>query len=65
MDQTQRLLTTVQVADLLGLNLRKVQRMAESGELPVAQKMPGPFGRYVFDAPVIEAIARQRAKAAS
>jgi excisionase family DNA binding protein len=52
--QPQRLLTTVQVADLLGLHIRKVQRLAESGDLPVAQKLPGPYGRYVFDATEVE-----------
>jgi excisionase family DNA binding protein len=52
--QPQQLLTTGQVAALLGLHIRKVQRLAESGELPVAQKLPGPYGRYVFDATQVE-----------
>ncbi|MGH3735855.1 MAG: helix-turn-helix transcriptional regulator [Micromonosporaceae bacterium] len=64
MTQTDQLLTTVQVAALLGLHLRKVQRLAEAGELPVAQKLPGPYGRYMFYAKDVELwLYRQRAEA--
>lgn len=54
------LLTTSQVAARLGLHLRKVQRMAETGDLPYAQKLPGPYGRYLFDAVLIDYLARQQ-----
>jgi excisionase family DNA binding protein len=57
---TARLLTTGQVAERLGLHIRKVQRMAGNGELPYAEKLPGPNGRYVFDAAVIDVLARQQ-----
>jgi excisionase family DNA binding protein len=55
---TARLLTTGQVAQRLGLHIRKVQRMAEAGDLPYVDKLPGHNGRYVFDADVIEHFAR-------
>lgn len=60
MNATARLLSSGQVAKMLGLHVRKVQRMAESGELPYIDKLPGLNGRYVFDASVIDVIARQQ-----
>ena len=57
---TARLLSTGQVAKRLGIHIRKVQRMAEAGDLPYVDKLPGHNGRYVFDAAVIEVIAKQR-----
>ena len=42
------LLTSVQVGALLGKSQRTVQRLAESGVLSYAQKIPGPNGAYLF-----------------
>ena len=53
MTETRRLLSTAQVADLLGRSIRTVQRMAESGEIR-AEKMPGLTGGYVFDAAAVD-----------
>jgi excisionase family DNA binding protein len=61
MPQPQGLLTTTQVAAKLGFHLRKVQRLAESGELPYMQRLPGPYGRYLFDATEIELWQLRRA----
>lgn len=33
---------------MLGTTIRTVQRMAKSGRLPVAQKLPGGRGVYLF-----------------
>lgn len=60
MNASARLLSTGQVARKLGLHIRKVQRMAEAGDLPYVDKLPGHNGRYLFDATLIEHIARQR-----
>jgi excisionase family DNA binding protein len=62
---TARLLSTGQVAVRLGLHIRKIQRMAENGELPYVEKLPGPNGRYVFDAALIDVLARQQQREAS
>lgn len=45
---TNALLTSTQAGLLLGKSARTVQRMAESGELAYAQKLPGPNGAYLF-----------------
>jgi excisionase family DNA binding protein len=43
------LLTTADVAGMLGKSTRTVQRLAESGELKHAQKIAGgPSGIYLF-----------------
>jgi excisionase family DNA binding protein len=62
---TARLLSTGQVAERLGLHIRKIQRMAETGELPYVEKLPGHNGRYVFDAALIDVLARQQQREAS
>jgi excisionase family DNA binding protein len=62
---TARLLSTGQVAERLGLHIRKIQRMAENGELPYVEKLPGHNGRYVFDAALIDVLARQQQREAS
>jgi hypothetical protein len=66
MAEPHHLLSTALVAELLGLHIRKVQRLAEAGNLPYTAKLPGPFGRYVFDANEVELWRyRQSEKAAS
>jgi len=60
MQSDGRLISSGEVAKRLGLHLRKVQRMAKAGQLPVAQEVAG---RLLFDAAAIEFIARQREQA--
>lgn len=48
------LLTSPEVAEALGTTIRTVQRMAKRGRLPVAQKLPGEKGAYLFSREVIE-----------
>lgn len=59
MNATARILSTGQVAERLRLHIRKIQRMAESGDLPYIEKLPGLNGRYLFDAAVVEMKRRQ------
>lgn len=46
---TPDLLSTGEVADLLGMSTRKVQRWARDGKLPFVRQLPGPSGAYLFD----------------
>jgi excisionase family DNA binding protein len=62
MDQTRRLLSAAQVAELLGKSVRTVQRLADSGELR-AEKLPGTTGAYVFDAAVVDDYLEQQQEA--
>lgn len=50
------LMTSPEVGHLLGKSARTVQRMADSGLLPVAQKLPGPNGAYLFARSDVEAL---------
>lgn len=45
---TGQMLTTPQVARLLGVSVRTVQRLARIGQLPCG-KLAGETGAYVFD----------------
>lgn len=56
-----RLLTSTEASRLLGISSRTVLRMAERGDLPYAQRLPGPTGGYLFEADVIHAKAIERA----
>ena len=58
--EVRRLLSTAQVAKMLGKSTRTIHRMADSGELPYVEKLEGLTGAYVFDPSVIELIARQQ-----
>jgi excisionase family DNA binding protein len=49
------LLTSPQAGAVLGKSGRTIQRMADAGELPVAQKLPGPNGAYLFRRADLEA----------
>jgi excisionase family DNA binding protein len=66
MTERRQLLTSPQVATMLGKSIRTVQRMAEAGELP-AMKLPGETGAYVYDPTEIELwqLRRQRQEAKS
>lgn len=59
MTEVRRLLSAAQVARMLGKGIRTIHRMAEDGRLPYVSKLEGETGAYVFDADVIEHLARQ------
>lgn len=44
------MLTSAQAGALLGKSSKTIIRMAERGDLPIAQKLPGPHGQYLFEA---------------
>ena len=54
------LLTAPEVANLLGKSVRSVHRMATAGTLPVAHKLPGPNGAFLFARADVEALAAER-----
>ena len=56
------LITPAQAVPILGQSLRTVQRLAETGELPVVQKLPGPNGAYLLRRKDVERLAAARAK---
>ena len=43
------IIATTEVAKLLGIDPRTVQRKAISGELPTVSKLPGKTGPYLFN----------------
>jgi excisionase family DNA binding protein len=45
---TDDLITSTQAGALLGKSGRTVQRMADAGSIPFAQRLPGPNGAYLF-----------------
>lgn len=51
------LLTTAQVADILGKSVPTVNRWAVEGVLTPVQKLPGRTGAYLFDRAEIERVA--------
>lgn len=55
------LIASPEVAKLLNIDPRTVQRQAERGELPTVGKLPGRTGAFLFDRTVIEALAAERA----
>lgn len=57
------LLTTQRVSELTGTSVTHINRLALNGDLPVAQKLPGRTGAYLFDHRAVEAL-KQRASAA-
>lgn len=52
-------MTTQQVATRLNKSRRTIHRMAATGALPLAQKLPTARGAYLFDADVIDALAKE------
>lgn len=61
------LLTSPQAGLILDKSARTVQRMADAGDLPIAQKLPGPNGAFLFRRTDIEkwAAADVKRKAAA
>lgn len=54
-----RLLSTRQVAEMLGRSVSWVQLAAKSGRIPALKLGPGTAG-YVFDAELVAALAAER-----
>ena len=63
MPNPDELLTSTQAGQIIGRSGRTVIRQAELGQIPVAAKLPGPNGAYLFRRSEIEAIAAERASA--
>lgn len=59
------LITTAQVAELLGITVAWANKQAKAGRLPVAQKLPGDTGAYLFRREDIDAEVQRRAGAAA
>jgi len=57
-----KLLTTPEVAAILKRPLSTVQWQAAHGHLPVAMKLPGKSGAYLFDPADVAALAAREAK---
>lgn len=63
MPKDDGLITSPQAALILGKSARTVQRMADAGEIPVAQKLPGPNGAYLYHRSDVEKLARELRRA--
>lgn len=50
------LLTSTEAGLILGCSGRTVTRRAEQGALPIAQKLPGPNGNYLFRRADVDAL---------
>ena len=61
MTERRQLLTSPRVAEILGVSIRTVQRLAESGDLP-AIKLTGQTGAYVFEPTEVELWQLRRAR---
>lgn len=65
MPDTDPLLTSTQAGAILNRSGRTVNRLAEAGKLPVAQKLPGPNGALLFRTSDVERLlAAEKASAA-
>lgn len=58
------LLTSPQVARLIGRSNRTVHRLVMSGDLVPVQKLPGPNGAFLFDPDAVESYAQRRTELA-
>jgi len=52
-------LSSAQVAEILGCDVRTVNRRAGSGDIPYLVKLPGRTGSYVFKAADIERVKKR------
>jgi excisionase family DNA binding protein len=50
------LITSPQVAALLGKSIRTIHRLVDAGELTPTMKLPGPNGAYLFRRADVEAL---------
>ena len=57
---TQTLLTTAEAAPRLDISTRTLARRARAGLVPYVRKLDGIRGGFLFDAAVIDVIARQQ-----
>lgn len=62
MSKVDSLLTAAQVAEIRGVTPKTVHRWAEAGRLPIATKLPGLRGAYLFHRADVEALAAERTK---
>jgi len=60
MSNPDELITTRDVAAVLGVSTREVARRVERGDLEPAAKLPGIRGAYLFHRAPIEALATER-----
>lgn len=60
MESTDELLTTAQVAEVLGVSIKTVLRIAERGDLPVAVRMPGLRGPRMYRLADVQALVDRR-----
>lgn len=56
----QALLSTAQVAEILGTTVATVNRWVAAGKLPIAQQLPGRTGVRLYIPRDVEAFAKQR-----
>jgi excisionase family DNA binding protein len=49
MTENKQPMTATEVATVLGLPRRTIQRQAKAGDLPTIGKLPGSRGAYLFD----------------
>lgn len=59
------LLTSSQAGTILNRSYRTVIRLADLGKLPIAAKLPGPNGAYLFRRGDVEKLAAQRSEASA
>lgn len=64
-DPQPRLIPTATVARTLGVGTSTVHRLAEAGELKIAERAPGIRGAMLFRRSDVERLAARRAKAAA
>lgn len=55
-----KLITTAEVAQVLGVSVKTVNQWASQGRLTVAQKLPGVRGANLYRRSYIEALANKR-----
>lgn len=53
------LLTAKEAEKVLGKSSRTIRRQVERGKIPVAHKLPGKTGGYLFSRAVIELLAQR------
>ncbi|WP_448259552.1 helix-turn-helix domain-containing protein [Corynebacterium kalidii] len=57
--EPQHVLTTQQVAEVLGIDRSRVVRRVRNGSIPTVGKLPGRTGAHLFDPDVIDALAHE------
>lgn len=62
MPPTDELLTSTQAGAILGKSGRTITRMGDAGKLPIAQKLPGPNGAYLFRRSDVEQLLESSAR---